>query len=162
MLPNSAKTGLLYISSTTSQLRPGIDAVLAKAGLPAAIASNPADQDIWFQDTMEIGTTQIPGKPPMHVVMNAQRGNSADNVAPTLLAPNLGLITVGSPRSRARARTIPAVTRRSCSIPTGTTSRSSITGRRTGRRTRSRSCSEQREPLGSAALATSRSDAERA
>jgi hypothetical protein len=99
MLPNSAKTELLYISSTTQRMRQGIDAVLTAKGLPAAKASNPSGQDVWFQDTMEMGYTQIPGRPPMHVVMNALRGNSADNLAPTLLAPGLGLITVGVTRN---------------------------------------------------------------
>lgn len=99
MLPNSAKTELLYISSTTSRLRPDLDKVLQSAGLPDAVASNPSGQDIWFQDTMEIGYTQLPGKPPMHVVMKAQRPNASDNVAITLLAPNFGFISIGAPRN---------------------------------------------------------------
>jgi protein-arginine deiminase len=99
MLPNSAKTELVYISSTTRNLRPGIDAVLTRLNLPACKASNPPSQDVWFQDTMEMGYTQIPGLPPMHVVMNAVRGNSADNLAPTLLAPGIGLITVAKTRN---------------------------------------------------------------
>jgi hypothetical protein len=47
---------------------------------------------------MEIGYTQLPGKPPMHVVMKAQRPNASDNVAITLLAPNFGFISIGTPR----------------------------------------------------------------
>lgn len=99
MLPNSAKTELVYVSSTTRNMRPGIDAVLTKLNLPVCAASNPPSQDVWFQDTMEIGYTQIPGLAPMHVVMNAVRGNSADNLAPTLLAPDFGLITVAKTRN---------------------------------------------------------------
>ncbi len=99
MLPNFAKTELVYVSSTTRNMRPGIDAVLTKLNLPASKASNPPSQDVWFQDTMEMGYTQIPGLPPMHVVMNAVRGNSADNLAPTLLAPDIGLITVAKTRN---------------------------------------------------------------
>jgi hypothetical protein len=99
MLPNSAKTELFYISSTTQRMRPGIDAVLTAKGLPPAKASNPSGQDVWFQDTMEMGYTQIPGRPPMHVVMNACRGNSADNLAPTLLAKDIGVITIGATRN---------------------------------------------------------------
>lgn len=98
MLPNSAKTELVYISSQTSALKPDIDAVLTSKGLPAAKASNPGNQDVWFQDTMEIGYTQLPGSPPVHVVMKAQRPNASDDVAPTLLAPNFGYISIGEPR----------------------------------------------------------------
>jgi protein-arginine deiminase len=98
MLPNSAKTETLYISSTTSRLRPDINKALAAAGLPDARASSPPGQDIWFQDTMEIGYTQLPGRPPMHVAMNGQRPNASDNLAITLLAPDFGFVSVGAPR----------------------------------------------------------------
>lgn len=98
MLPQSAKTELLYISSSTSDLRPDLDRVLEAAGLPRAAASSPGRQDVWFQDTMEIGYTQLPGNGPMHVVMKGQRPNASDDVAATLLAPNVGLISVGAPR----------------------------------------------------------------
>lgn len=98
LLPQSAKTELLYISSSTTNLRPDLDAVLEGAGLPAAVASSPGAQDIWFQDTMEIGYTQLPGREPMHVVMRAQRPNASDDVALTLLAPDFGFISVGTPR----------------------------------------------------------------
>jgi protein-arginine deiminase len=98
MLPQSAKTELLYISSSTSGLRPDLDRVLESAGVPRAAASSPGRQDIWFQDTMEIGYTQLPGNEPMHVVMKAQRPNASDDVAATLLAPNIGLISIGAPR----------------------------------------------------------------
>lgn len=98
MLPNSAKTELLYISSETSALRPELNQVLTSKGLPEALASSPGSQDIWFQDTMEIGYTQLPGSPPLHVVMEAQRPNASDDVAVTLLAPDFGFISIGSPR----------------------------------------------------------------
>jgi hypothetical protein len=97
-LPNSAKIERLYLSSATSRLRPDINKVLAAAGLPEAQTSNPPGQDIWFQDTMEIGYTQLPGKPPMHVVLNARRPNASDNLAATLLAPDCGTISIGQPR----------------------------------------------------------------
>jgi protein-arginine deiminase len=98
MLPNSAKTELLYISSQTSAMKPDIDQVLTSKGLPQAKASNPGNQDIWFQDTMEIGYTQLPGSPALHVVMKAQRPNASDDVAATLLGPDFGFISIGSPR----------------------------------------------------------------
>lgn len=101
MLPNSAKTELLYISSQTSRLRPDLNRVLSAAGVPEARASNPGNQDIWFQDTMEIGYTQLPGKAPLHVVMRGQRPNASDDVAATLLAPNFGFISIATPREPA-------------------------------------------------------------
>lgn len=97
-LPNSAKTERLYLSSSTTRLRPDINRVLQAVGLPEAQTSNPPGQDIWFQDTMEIGYTQLPGKPPMHVVLNARRGNASDNLAATLLAADFGFISIGQPR----------------------------------------------------------------
>jgi protein-arginine deiminase len=101
MLPQSAKTEALYISSSTSRLRPDLNKTLESKSIPAALASNPGSQDIWFQDTMEIGYTQLPGKPPMHVVMNGVRPNASDNVAITLLAPDFGFIKVGTVRQPA-------------------------------------------------------------
>jgi protein-arginine deiminase len=101
MLPQSAETEQLYISSTTSDLRPDLDEVLEGVGLPRALASNPGQQDVWFQDTMEIGYTQLPGMPPMHVVLRAQRPNASDDVAVTLLGPDFGFISIGTPREPA-------------------------------------------------------------
>jgi hypothetical protein len=98
MLPQSAQTEVLYISSSTTRLRPDLDAVLDSYGLPPSAASSPGTQDIWFQDTMEIGYTQLPDHPPMHVVMTAQRPNASDDVAITLLSPDMGFISVGTPR----------------------------------------------------------------
>jgi protein-arginine deiminase len=99
--PNSAKTERLYISSTTSRLRPDLNKVLTSAGLPEALASSPPGQDLWFQDTMEVGYTQLPGRPPMHVALNARRFDTADNLAITLLAPDFGFVSVGQPRAPA-------------------------------------------------------------
>jgi hypothetical protein len=101
MLPQSAKTEQLYISSTTSRLNADLDRVFESVGLPRGAASNPGQQDIWFQDTMEIGYTQLPGAQPMHVVMEAQRPNASDDVALTLLAPDFGFISIGEPRQPA-------------------------------------------------------------
>jgi protein-arginine deiminase len=98
MVPNAAKTSTLYVSSQTSRLRPDLNRVLAAAGLPEAQAVNPPQQDIWFQDTMEIGYTQLPGRPAMHVVLNGQRPDTSDNLAITLLGRDFGFISVGTPR----------------------------------------------------------------
>jgi protein-arginine deiminase len=101
LLPNSAKSELVYIigDSTGNALRADIDAVLKQKGLPACQTPTPSGQDQWYQDTMEIGYTQLPGTPPMHVVMTAQRGAVSDNVAKMLLAPDFGFISIGTVRS---------------------------------------------------------------
>jgi hypothetical protein len=106
LLPGSAKTELVYIigNNTGTVVRSGIDAVLRAQGLSACQTPTPAGQDQWYQDTMEIGYTQLPGSPPMHVVMTAQRGPGMDNVAKMLLAPDFGFISIGAPRSLSGGR----------------------------------------------------------
>ena len=101
LLPNSAKSELVYIigGSTGDALRADIDAVLKQKGLPPCQTPTPSGQDQWYQDTMEIGYTQLPGAAPMHVVMTAQRGAVSDNVAKMLLAPDFGFISIGTVRS---------------------------------------------------------------
>jgi protein-arginine deiminase len=54
-------------------------------------------QEMWMQDTVEIGYTQLPGKPPMHVALRANRGH--DSYAATLLGPDMGYLVVGAPRT---------------------------------------------------------------
>jgi hypothetical protein len=100
MLPSSAKTEIVYIigGSTGNAMRTGIDAVLQKKGLPVCQTPTPSGQDQWYQDTMEIGYTQLPGGAPMHVVMNSAR-NTTNDVAKMLLAPDFGFIAPGTTRS---------------------------------------------------------------
>lgn len=52
-----------------------------------------------MQDTMEIGYTQLPGRPPMHVVLRANRAQ--DDYPATLLGPDMGYLEVGTPRATA-------------------------------------------------------------
>lgn len=54
-------------------------------------------QEMWMQDTLEIGYTQLPGKPPMHVALRANRGH--DSYAATLLGPDMAYLVVGAPRA---------------------------------------------------------------
>lgn len=53
-------------------------------------------QEMWMQDTLEIGYAQLPGKAPMHVALRANRGQ--DTYAATLLGPDMGYLVVGAPR----------------------------------------------------------------
>jgi len=58
--------------------------------------------NIWLQDTMEVGFTQMPGQPAFPVVLRANRGPSRtiDNYGQdTLLGPNYGWLQWGSYRS---------------------------------------------------------------
>jgi hypothetical protein len=100
MLPSSAATEQVFVTgdSVGTTMRGEIDAVLTALGLPACFTPTPDGQDQWYQDTMEIGYTQLPGFDPMHVVMTAQRGSGMDGVASMLLTRDFGYISIGSPR----------------------------------------------------------------
>jgi len=53
-------------------------------------------QEMWMQDTMEIGYSEIPGSR-MHVVLNAPRGS--DRFGKKLLGPDVGFLEVAAPRN---------------------------------------------------------------
>ena len=55
-------------------------------------------QEMWVQDTFEMGVAALPGRSPMHVVLNGVRGAGIDGFGPSLLAPDVGLIQVAEPR----------------------------------------------------------------
>ncbi len=61
-------------------------------------------QEMWAQDMMEIGYQEIPGHPGMHVVLQANRG--IDDFPETLLGPDVGYITIGTPRLLRRGDTL--------------------------------------------------------
>lgn len=99
MLPNSARTTDVYVSAGAyenetmrSQLQQHLQT------LRANLHEYTTDwwEEMWMQDTMEIGYQEIPGHPRMHVVLRANR--DADRYPPTLLAPGMGYITIGEPR----------------------------------------------------------------
>jgi len=104
MLPNSAKTEVVYMQlgpKDPRTLLDEIDSILSGLGLPPVHLYEAEGSNIWTQDTMEVGYTQLPGRAPMHVVMKAQRGSAPDTMARTLLAPDFGFISMGKPRKLA-------------------------------------------------------------
>ena len=99
-LPNSAKTKSFYISTgaynNTVMLAQVRDILSDKEiNLHEPFVSYNW-QDMWMQDTMEVGYTQLPGKDPMYVVLNGIRGY--DDFGPTLLGPDMGVARIGENR----------------------------------------------------------------
>lgn len=100
MLPNSAPTEEVYVATgqyDNTNFIAELRTILGAIGVPAPQAY-PAQQwqQAWAQDAMEIGYTQLPGQAPMSVVLQANRGG--DGFVRSLLKPNMGYITVGTPR----------------------------------------------------------------
>jgi protein-arginine deiminase len=99
MLPNSAPTTDVYVSAGAYENETMLIQLQEHLqNLGATLHEYVTDwwEEMWMQDTMEIGYQEIPGHPRMHVVLRANR--DADRYPPTLLAPNMGYITVGEPR----------------------------------------------------------------
>lgn len=101
MLPNSAPTETIYVASGAYDNR-----TFLKELIPILKSNNVAYhpiyttyrwKEMWMQDTMEIGYAKLPGKEPVHVVLNGIRGT--DSFGPTLLGPDLGVELVGSYRN---------------------------------------------------------------
>jgi protein-arginine deiminase len=100
MLPNSARTTDLYIGVgyyDNDQMRSQLESILPRLGVTLHEYESDQWQDMWTQDMMEIGYQEMPGHPGMHVVLQSNRGG--DRYPRTLLAPNVGYITVGEPRA---------------------------------------------------------------
>ncbi len=100
MLPNSAEATDVYVSAGVYEnetMRSQLQQHLQPLGAQLHEYSTDWWEEMWMQDTMEIGYQEIPGHPRMHVVLRANR--DADRYPPTLLAPDLGYITVGEPRN---------------------------------------------------------------
>ena len=103
LLPNAAQTEEFYIATgsyNNSTLLSELEPVLQNSNV---IFHKPylsyKWRNMWVQDTFEIGYTQLPGRPPMHVVLNGIRGS--DEFGPKLLSRNIGLIKVGKRRALA-------------------------------------------------------------
>lgn len=101
VLPSSAVPTAIHVASgayANQSFLGDLEAAATAAGvelLPPFATSH--WQEMWVQDTMEIGYTQLPGRDPMHVVLRANRGQ--DDHAGTLLGPDMGYFQVGAPRS---------------------------------------------------------------
>jgi protein-arginine deiminase len=103
MLPNSAPTEELYIAKgkypAAYLMGQGLKAI---AGLKVVDYQTWQWQEMWMQDTMEIGYTEIPGpqgRRRIWVALRANRcgsGGSCDRFARTRLGKDFGLMTVAS------------------------------------------------------------------
>lgn len=106
VLSNAAATGRLYVATGAYANQGFLDGLaatateLANLGRAIEIVEHPTElwRDMWMQDTMELGYTEIPGPggvQRMHVALRANRGPDADKFPPTLLAPGVGYLEVG-------------------------------------------------------------------
>jgi len=106
VLSNAAATGRLYVATGAYANQGFLDGLAATATELAALGrgieivehKTELWRDMWMQDTMEIGYTEIPGPggvQRMHVVLRANRGPNADQFPPTLLAPGVAYLEVG-------------------------------------------------------------------
>jgi Protein-arginine deiminase (PAD) len=90
MLPNSAKTKKVYISQ----------GAYASAVQPY---STSMWEEMWMQDTLEIGYQEVPGKGVQYAILQADRcpDKECDRFAMTLLDPNTGVFRVkAQPRKK--------------------------------------------------------------
>ncbi|NBW81966.1 hypothetical protein EBR21_09450, partial [bacterium] len=103
MIPNTEKMETLFISRDSSG-KYGNNRMLFELFLPSLLSSvavktynTDAWQEMWMQDTMEIGYAESPISR-MHVVLNAPRGQ--DRFGRTLLGPDVGFVEVAEPRTQ--------------------------------------------------------------
>ena len=100
MFPNSAPTRAFFIATgkyDNAAMLKQTSGFLSRWGVAFPTPHQAKVwQEMWMQDSLEIGYTEIPGGARMHVVLNGIRG--ADSFGPTLLAPDLGVVVVGGNR----------------------------------------------------------------
>ncbi len=106
MIPNTQPTESLFISRDTQGR---YDNTRMFYELPIPLLFNSTNlrvfktdvwQEMWMQDTMEIGYAETPLSR-MHFVLNAPRG--LDRFGRTLLAPNVGYLEITKPRAHSDA-----------------------------------------------------------
>jgi protein-arginine deiminase len=101
LLPSSATPTAIHVATGAYSNAGFIADLKAAAGRAGTTVKTPYVtskwQEMWMQDTLEIGYAQLPGRSPMHVALRANRG--ADSYAAKLRGPNMGYLVVGAPRS---------------------------------------------------------------
>lgn len=101
MLPSSAAPSAVHVARDAYSNQSFLDDLGAAAATAGVTLLQPFAtahwQEMWMQDTMEIGYTQLPGRAPMHVALRANRGQDA--YPKTLLGPGMGYLEIGAPRS---------------------------------------------------------------
>ncbi len=101
LLPNSAETRELYVSAghpnyENTKFREQLDEACQDAGVKLVTHQTSSWKEMWMQDTMEVGYTQLPGGAPQHVVLGGLR--QADSFGPGLLGSDRGFLQVGEYR----------------------------------------------------------------
>lgn len=99
LLPATAPATEVFIASgryDNAAFLKILQEILGTIDVPLAVHPTARWQEMWMQDTMEIGIAAIPGSH-MHVVLAGLRG--ADSVPPTLLGPDTAVAEVASPRT---------------------------------------------------------------
>lgn len=101
MLPSSAAAVDVHVASgiyDNGPFRADLSAVTTDVDVTLASPFLATHwQEMWVQDTMEIGYTQLPGRAPLYVVLQANRDH--DGHALALLGPDMGVIRVGDKRA---------------------------------------------------------------
>ncbi|MCA2978782.1 MAG: hypothetical protein INH37_10885 [Myxococcaceae bacterium] len=101
LLPNAARTSELCVSAghpsdPNAAFRAGLAAAATEAGVRLVTHQTSSWKELWMQDTMEVGSTQLPGRAALSVVLGGLRG--ADSFGPSRLGPDFGFVQVGAPR----------------------------------------------------------------
>ena len=100
-ISDAAPIKRLYAATGAYRNQPflgGLGAVAKAAGFGLVTRRSPKWQDMWVQDTFEMGHTVLPGRSSMHVVLNGVRGEGLDDYGRGLLAPQVGFVQIGLPR----------------------------------------------------------------
>jgi protein-arginine deiminase len=101
MLPSSALPETIHVAKgayANQSFLTDLTSALSDAGVNLALPyTTPHWEEMWMQDSFEIGYAQLPGRAPMHVTLRANRGQ--DTYPPTLLGPNMGYLVVGAKRN---------------------------------------------------------------
>ena len=101
LLPNTANTKELYVSAghpnyENTKFREQLASASQAAAVELVTHNTSSWKEMWMQDTMEVGYTQLPCAAPQHVVLGGLR--QADSFGPRLLGPERGFIQVGEYR----------------------------------------------------------------
>ena len=99
--PSSAPTRELYVSAghpnyENTRFREQLAEACQDTGVKLVTHQTASWKEMWMQDTMEVGYTQLPGGTPQHVVLGGLR--QADSFGPSLLGADRGFVQKGEYR----------------------------------------------------------------
>ena len=101
LLPNVAETRELYVAAghpnyENTRFREQLAEACQDSDVQLVTHQTTSWKEMWMQDTMEVGYTQLPGGAPQHLVLGGLR--QADSFGPLLLGPDRGSLQVGQYR----------------------------------------------------------------